>query len=360
VTAAELLAGPPPQVPGRPPLRFRRLSGVWRLRQVLVTAVGLGLVVLVGALNIGRGDFVLPVLDVLRVLVGGGTRAQQFIVLDVRLPRTLTGALVGAALGISGAITQTVARNALASPDVLGVTEGASAAAVLLIVLGGGAVAASAVGLPLAALAGGLLTAALVYALSWRSGLDGYRLVLVGIGIGAVAEALTSWLLVTANITEAARALVWLTGSLNNRGWEHVLPVGTALAALVPVALLLTFSLGALQLGDDTARGLGLRVDRARTALLLTAVGLAAVATASAGPVGFVALIVPQICQRLVQTSRPPLLAAGIYGAVLLLAADLVTRTVLPTELPVGIVTAVIGAPYLIWMLVRGHRGARP
>ena len=260
---------------------------------------------------------------------------------------------MGAALGLSGAITQTVARNPLASPDILGVTSGASAAAVLLIVVGA---AGSLAGLPLAALFGGLVTTALVYGLAWRKGIDGYRLVLVGIGIGAVAEALTSWLLVSAKITDATRATVWLTGSLNQRGWEHVVPVAVALAVLVPAGLLLSFGLGTLQLGDDTARGLGMRVDRSRAALLLTAIGLCAVATASAGPIGFVALVVPQVCLRLVGTDRPPLFASAVYGALLLVAADLVTCTVLPVELPVGIITSVIGAPYLIWMLARGAR----
>lgn len=342
-----------PVVASRPALRYRGLSGVWRGRMVLVTAVGLALLVLAAALNIGRGDFEIPVLDVLAVLVGGGEGAQQFIVLEVRLPRSLTGLLVGAALGLSGAITQTVARNPLASPDILGVTSGASAAAVLLIVVGA---AGPLVGLPLAALVGGLVTAVLVYGLAWRRGIDGYRLVLVGIGIGAVAEALTSWLLVSAKITEATRAAVWLTGSLNQRGWEHVVPVAVALAVLVPAGLLLSFGLGTLQLGDDTARGLGMRVDRSRAALLLTAIGLCAVATASAGPIGFVALVVPQVCLRLVGAARPPLFASAVYGALLLVGADLVTRTVLPVELPVGIITSVLGAPYLIWMLARGVR----
>jgi iron complex transport system permease protein len=344
----------PEEVAGRPALRYRAFSGVWRGRMVLVTLAGIGLLVLTAALNVGRGDFEIPLLDVLAVLVGGGDGAQRFIVLEVRLPRSLTGLLVGAALGLSGAITQTVARNPLASPDILGVTSGASAAAVLLIVVGA---AGSLVGLPLAALFGGLVTAALVYGLAWRKGIDGYRLVLVGIGIGAVAEALTSWLLVSAKITDATRATVWLTGSLNQRGWEHVVPVATALAVLVPAGLLLSFGLGTLQLGDDTARGLGMRVDRSRAALLLTAIGLCAVATASAGPIGFVALVVPQVCLRLVGAARPPLFASAVYGALLLVAADLVTRTVLPVELPVGIITSVIGAPYLIWMLAKGARG---
>lgn len=351
---------PAAPVAGRPALRYRRMSGVWRPRMLLVTALGAGLVLLAAALNIGRGDFPISVGEVLAVLFGGGDRSQQFIVLQLRLPRSLTAVLVGAALGLSGAITQTVARNPLASPDILGVTAGASAAAVGLIVLGGSSATVAAVGdtvgLPLAALLGGVLAAALVYALAWRRGIEGYRLVLVGVGVSAVGTALTNWLLTRAEITDAARATVWLTGSLNARGWEHVVPVGVALAVLVPVALLLGFGLGALQLGDDTARGLGLRVDRERAALILVAVALAAVATACAGPIAFVALVVPQICMRLAGSARPPLLTSAVYGALLMLVADLVARTVLAVELPVGIVTAVLGAPYLLFLLTRGAR----
>ncbi len=350
------------RVPGRPPVRFSRCSGVWRPRAAVVTLVGAVLVVLAAAVNIGRGDFPISLAEVLAALAGGGDAAQRFIVLELRLPRTLTGALVGAALGLSGAVAQAVARNPLASPDILGVTAGASAAAVVVIVLGAGSAGAVAgllgsVGLPVAALAGGLVTAALVYALAHRRGVEGYRLVLVGVGVGAVATSITSWLLVVAEVHEAARATVWLTGSLNARGWEHVVPVGLALLVLVPVALLLASTLGVLQFGDDTARGLGLRVDAARGGLILVAVGLAAVATASAGPIAFVALVVPQICQRLVGAARPPLLASAVYGALLTVTADLIARTALGTEIPVGIVTAVLGAPYLVHLLVRRDRG---
>lgn len=328
---------------------------------IAVTLVGIGLVVLAAAANIGRGDFPISLGEVLAVLFGGGDSAEQFIVLELRLPRTLTGILVGAALGLSGAITQAVARNPLASPDILGVTAGASAAAVIVIVLGGsnGAIVGflASVGLPVAALIGGLVTAALVYALAYRRGIEGYRLVLVGVGIGAVAMSVTSWLLVVAEVYEAARATVWLTGSLNARGWEHVVPVGLALTVLVPIALLLAFGLGVLQFGDDTARGLGMRINRARAALILVAVGLAAVATSSAGPIVFVALVVPQICQRLVGAARPPLLASAVYGALLTVVADLIARTVLGVEIPVGIVTAILGAPYLLFLLARRNRG---
>ncbi|MCA1674479.1 MAG: iron chelate uptake ABC transporter family permease subunit [Actinobacteria bacterium] len=346
-------------VAGRPSLRLGRFSGVWRPRMVSVTLTGMAALVLVMAANIGLGDFPISVVEVLGVLIGGGTGAEQFIVLELRLPRTLTGALVGAALGMSGAITQAVARNPLASPDILGVTAGASMAAVGLIVLGTvGPMAAllSGVSLPVAALFGGIAAALLVYVLAWRRGIEGYRLVLVGIGIQAVALSLTQWLLIVAKINEAARATVWLTGSLNGRGWEHVMPVALTLTVLVPIALALTLGLGVLQFGDDTARGLGIRVNRARSALILVAVGLAAVATSSAGPILFVALVVPQITQRLVGAARPPLLASAVYGALLTVGSDLVARTVLGSELPVGIVTAVLGAPYLLYLLARRNR----
>ncbi len=348
-------------VPGRWPLRVGRVSGVWRPRSVLLVLVGLAVLLLAVAVNTGRGVYPISVPEVLAVLFGGGEGPGQFIVLELRLPRSLTGALVGAALGVSGAITQAVARNPLASPDIIGINAGAGAAAVAVIVLGGSYGAISGplgeVGLPVAALAGGLLAAVAIYLLAWRRGIEGYRLVLVGIGVNAVLMALIQWLLVVADITDAGRATVWLVGSLHARGWEHVVPVSLAVAVLLPLALLLAFVLGALQFGDDTARGLGVRLTGARSALLLVAVGLAAVATASAGPIAFVALVVPQIALRCSGASRPPILASAVLGAVLVVAADLIARTGFGgTELPVGILTAVLGAPYLLYLIARRNR----
>ena len=353
-----------PRVAGRPALRARGFSVVWRPRYVLVLVVGIAVLVLGMAVNIGRGEFPISIPEVLAVLVGGGDSGQQFIVLELRLPRSLTGALVGAALAVAGAITQSIARNPLASPDMIGLTAGASAAAVFVIVVGGGfgvlGGAVAAAGLPVAALIGGLLTAALIYGLAWRHGVQGFRLVLVGIGLQAMLLACVHWLLVVAEVFEAARAYVWLNGSLNARGWEHVVPVAIALAVLVPAALLLAHVLGALQFGDDTARGLGIPVDRARTALLVVAVGLASVAVASAGPIAFVALVAPQIAQRLVGGARPPIGMSLVTGAALTVVSDLIARTAFGgTELPVGIVTAVLGAPYLLYLLARHGREAR-
>lgn len=352
----------PRAVAGRRPIRFRSASGVWRPRYAVVLLVGAVALIVLGATSIGRGEYPISVPDVLRVLAGGGSRSEQFVVVQLRLPRILTGALVGAALGVAGALTQGVARNPLASPDVLGVTDGASVAAMATIVLAGSGGTAvgllASVGLPVAALIGGLATAALVYVLAYRDGLDAFRLILVGIGISAAGISLTSWLLVVANVQQADVVLVWLRGSLNARGWEHVTPVAVVLAVGLPLALVLAFRLGALELGDDTARGLGVRVDRSRGFLIGIAVVLAAVATAAAGPIRFVALVVPQVCLRLIGGSRPPLLASAVYGGLLVVTGDLVARTVLGGEVPVGVVTVVLGAPYLLYLLVRRTRKA--
>lgn len=320
-----------------------------RRRAVVVGTVLVALTSLVAVVATARGDYPLPPADVLGVLLGGGDDGERFVVLGLRLPRVATGVLVGLALGIAGALTQSVSRNPLASPDVLGVTAGASAAAVAVLVLA--PTVGTAVGVPAAALAGGLAAGLAVYVLAWRSGLDGFRLVLVGVGVNAFATSLVTWLLVLGDRTEAAQATVWLNGSLNASGWQDV----PALLAVLGVALLLVgpaaFALRALSLGDESAVGLGVRVETTRTVLLLVAVVLASVAAAAAGPVPFVALAAPQIALRLTGAATPPLVVAGLVGACLLTASDLLARSVLTIPLPVGIVTGVLGAPYLLYLI---------
>ncbi|GAA3158415.1 iron chelate uptake ABC transporter family permease subunit [Blastococcus jejuensis] len=341
-------------------VRLGPVSGRLRWRSVLVPLTTGVVLVLVSALSLGRGDFPIGVGDVLRTLVGLGDPSQAFVLLELRAPRIVVGALVGTALGLAGALFQTFARNPLASPDVLGITQGASVGAVAAIVLAGGGGPAGALlgglGVPVAALAGALLAGSLLLALTWRSGIDGYRLVLVGIALWSAAAALTDWLLTRADITDAAAAYVWITGSLNARTWDHALPLLGTLAVVLPLALATSRVLGVLQFGDDTARGLGVRLPLAQTVVVLLAVVAVAVAVAASGPVTFVALVVPQIAVRLTGGSRPPLLASALLGAVLVVGADLAARTALPQALPVGILTAVLGAPYLLWLLVRGRR----
>ncbi|GAA1383050.1 iron chelate uptake ABC transporter family permease subunit [Pseudonocardia kongjuensis] len=354
----------PPAVPGRRPIRYGRFSGVLRVRPLVVLLVCAVVLLLAAAANMGRGDYPIAITDVLATLFGGGDAGQQLVVLELRLPRTLVGALVGGALAVSGAILQSIARNPLASPDIIGVQWGASAAAVFVIVLGGGAVGVggmfASLGIPLAALAGGLTSSLVVYVLAWRRGIQGFRLVLIGIGIQAVLVAAVQWLLTVAQIYQAAQAQVWLNGSLNARSWNEVVPLSIAMAVLVPAALILAHLLGGLRFDDDTARGLGIRVNGARTGLLLVSVGLASVATAAAGPIAFVALVCPQIARRICRVGSPPIAVSMMLGAALTVLADLIARTALGSiELPVGIVTAVLGAPYLLYLLARSRQEAR-
>ncbi len=340
------------------PLRVGPLSAVWRPRAVVVPLVLVGALVLLVAVDVGRGDFPLSPPEVLRIRLGGGTDADRFVVWELRFPRALTAVLVGLAFGMAGAILQSLARNPLASPDMLGITAGASAGAVALLVLGGGALGGLLVlvGLPMAALAGGLLTGLAIHLLAWRRGTTGFRLVLVGVTMAALLTSLTSYLLILADITEATRATVWLTGSLNGRGWEHVAPVAVVVAAGAVATVVAGPTLAALRLGEDSARALGVRVQRGQVLLLATTVTLASVAVAAAGPIPFVALIAPQVALRLMRSGGPPVLAGGLTGAVLVVGSDVVSRTVLPVDLPVGVLTAAIGAPYLIHLLIRRSR----
>lgn len=330
-----------------------RARAVRQARNVVVVVVMAVLVFVVFCVSLSLGDFKIPVIDVVKTLFGGGDKATEFIVNRLRLPRALTGILVGVALGMSGAIFQSVARNPLASPDIIGVTYGASAFAVFAIVtLGLTGTAVSAL-----AIAGALLTAFTMYLLAWRRGVSSYRLILVGIGIGAIATSVTSYLLTKARVEIAQQALIWLTGSLNGRDWSHVRSLAITLVVLAPVIVLLVHRLRILQLGDETAYGLGLRVEGSRLGLIVIAVLLAAVATAAAGPVGFVAFVAPPIARWLTRSPGPAMLASALIGALVVALSDLVAQHALgETQLPVGVVTGVIGAPYLMFLLARTNR----
>ncbi|MDP2290590.1 MAG: iron chelate uptake ABC transporter family permease subunit [Actinomycetota bacterium] len=316
-------------------------------------AVLAALVVVVGCWSISVGDFPIPITDVVATIFGGGSDDAQFIVETLRLPRVLTGIMVGAAFAVAGSIFQSLAQNPLASPDVIGFNSGAALGAVFTIVTIGG----SSLQVSIGALVGGFATALLVYSLAWKRGVHGYRLVLVGIGIGFAVSAVNDYLITRANIYDVQRAAVWLTGSLNGRGWNHVRPVGLGLLVLLPPAVFLGRRMRLLELGADTAAALGVHVGRSRAALALVGVALAALATASAGPIGFVALVSPPIARRLVRSPGVTVVPAALVGALLTVTADLAARRVFaPTELPVGIATAVIGAPYLLWLLTREIR----
>ncbi|MFC8077450.1 FecCD family ABC transporter permease [Streptomyces sp. NPDC057307] len=343
--------------PVAPGARLGGLSFVWRPWMVLVTLLLTGATFLVFCVSIGVGDFPIGLPQVVATLFGRGEQVDQFVIMDLRMPRALAGLVVGIALGVSGAITQAVARNPLASPDILGITWGAGAVAVFLVTVSSGTTAAvvSSVGLSAAALAGGLGTGLLVYFLAWRRGIDGFRLILIGISVSAVMQAITTWLLVQADIRDVARAQVWLVGSLDNRSWDDVRVALWCTVVLMAVVAAAAFQFKPLHLGDEVAAGLGVRYSMVRAVLLLCAVLLAAVAVSAAGPVAFVALVAPQVAMRLVRCPTPPLVASGLVGALLLIGADLIARAALPITLPVGVVTAAIGGPFLVYLLVRAN-----
>ncbi|MGR4852614.1 FecCD family ABC transporter permease [Streptomyces sp. LARHCF252] len=340
-----------------PGVRLGRVSFVWRPWILCVTLLLATATFLVFCLSVGVGDFPISLSRVIATIVGRGEQVDQFVIMDLRMPRALAGLVVGIALGVSGAITQSIARNPLASPDVLGITSGASAVAVFLVTVSGGTAAAivNSVGLSAAALAGGLGTGLLVYFLAWRRGIDGFRLILIGISVSAVMQAITTWLLVTADIRDVAKAQAWLVGSLEDRAWGEV---GAALwcsLVLLVVVSFVAFQFKPMHFGDEVAAGLGVRYAAVRAVLLLCAVLLAGVAVSAAGPVPFVALVAPQVAMRLARCPTPPLVASGLVGSLLLIGSDLVARTALPVSLPVGVVTAAIGGPFLVYLLVRAN-----
>ncbi len=298
------------------------------------------------------GEFSIPPLDVVETLAGAGDRATNFIVLDLRLPRALTGLLTGAALGIAGAVFQDVTRNPLAAPDIVGVSGGASLAAVALVVFGSG----SAVSVPFAALAGALVAGTALYVFAWRRGVHGHRIVLIGIGVAVFAQAGITYVLAKGRIFEVAQAYVWLVGSLNGRGWAQVWPLLGTLVLLAPVLYALGRRADVLALGADVARGLGLGVERTRLLMLALAVGLTGIAVAAAGPIAFVAFVAPHISRRLgrASTSQGLLALSAATGAALVLVADMAGRLAFsPHEIPVGIVTSILAAPYFLYLLRR-------
>jgi iron complex transport system permease protein len=345
--------------PVRPTRALRTPGGLSvRLDVRAVTVVVLLLVAALAAsvVLIGTGDFPIPAADVLQTLMGDGDPGQEFIVNELRLPRVLVGLLVGASLGLGGALFQAISRNPLGSPDILGLGQGATAGALVVIVLFSG----SATEVTMGALAGGLVTGMAIYLLAWKRGVHGYRLVLVGIGVSAIVTAVNGYLITKADLVDASRAVVWMTGSLSGRDWAQVWPLLALCAVLVPLVLANGRGLRMMEMGDDISNALGVRVERVRMLLMVSAVLLTAAATAAAGPVSFVALTAPQLARRLTRSPGPNLLPSLCMGAALLVTADWVSQWAFGADqLPVGVVTGVVGGSYLLWLLVAERRAGR-
>lgn len=335
--------------------RLGRASVLYSPRALAVCATLSVLILLSAALAMIIGKMDIQPAQIAAVLLGKGEGGlSEHIILNVRLPRVLTALLVGMALGVSGAIFQSISRNALGSPDVIGFTTGAATGALCqIILLGMGAMQVA-----LAAVMGGVLTAAVVYVLARQGGVVGsYRLILTGIGVGAVLSALNGLMLVRGNLDNAVMANLWLAGSLHARTWEHVWPAMAGVIVLLPLVSLGASALRMVEMGDDIASQLGIRVERVRVGMILCAVVLAALATGAAGPIAFVALAAPQLSVRLVRGTGLPVASSALMGGLLMLAADLLTQSLpLPVSVPIGRMTGIIGGIYLVWLLTRSKQ----
>lgn len=330
-------------------VRGRRRSASRRRVVILTLTV---LVVAGFAVTLMVGQTFYPPRDVINVILGEQVPGASFTVGRLRLPRTVLAVVAGFSFGLAGVTFQTMLRNPLASPDIIGISWGASAAAAIAIVslsLGGTQVS-------FLAIVSALAVALLIYMLAFRDGVVGTRLILIGIGISAMLESITSYVLSRAAEWDLQEATRWLTGSLNGVTWEQTLPALVALVVLTPVLLSLSRDLSMMQLGEDTASALGVRVERTRVMVIVTAVCLIAFATAAAGPIAFVAFLSGPIAARLLGPGGSLLVPAGLVGALLVLVADFAGQFAFDVRYPVGVVTGVLGAPYLVYLIVRTHR----
>ncbi|MDQ0171856.1 FecCD family ABC transporter permease [Paenibacillus tundrae] len=320
---------------------------------VIVSLVVLSLVAAIVGTSIGS-DYISP-LHVLQAIFKLGAGDYDFVVLTLRLPRVLLSLLVGAALGMSGAILQGIIRNPLASPDVIGITGGAAVAAVGFVSILGGTISIKL--LPLFAIIGALVTALVIYVLAWKKGVTPIRLVLIGIGISAIMGAGTTFMLILSPFYTAGQAYIWLTGSIYGASWLDIQTILPVIFIVVPLAIWFARSLNAQEFGDDVATGLGVTVQWHRSLLLLCSVLLAGIAVAVAGTIGFVGLIAPHIARKLVGRMFGSLLVvSGFVGALLVLSADLIARTAfLPLDVPAGVFTAGIGAPFFLYLLFKNR-----
>jgi iron complex transport system permease protein len=325
-----------------------------RRRERIVIAILAVIVVIVGLVSISIGGYTVSLPNIAAALVGRGTERDEFIVVQLRLPRVVIAILTGIAFALAGALFQSLLHNPLASPDIIGITGGASAAAVVAILVFG----LSGLAVSGAAFAGGLAVASVIYLLSWRAGISGNRFVLIGIGFSFLVQSILGYLLTRADVRDAQSALVWLVGSLSGTTWTEIAMTALALAVLLPLVGAFAPRLAILQLGDDSANGLGVPAGRTRLALIIVGVALAAVGTAVVGPIAFVAFVSAPLARQLVGTGGLALVPSALVGAILVSTSDFVGQHLLPgdSQVPVGVLTGAIGAPYLLWLLASRNR----
>lgn len=327
--------------------RKKRARQYWALVTLLAIAV---ITVWFASLMIGETFYSLR--DVLAVVMGETVPGASFTVGTLRLPRATVALFVGLAFGIAGTIFQTMLRNQLASPDIIGISASASAAGATGIIMFGMGQTSVSIMSTIASLA----VALAIYVLSMKSGFTGTRMILIGIGCAAIMQAWTSYVLSHAAAWDLPTATRWITGSLNTMTWERGIPVILTVIVLAPIMVACSHLLSVLGLGDDLARGLGVRLTLTRVVLFVGAVVLIALATAATGPIAFVAFMAGPVASRIFKPGRPLVLPAGLIGALLVLVADLAGQYLFGTRYPAGVITGAIGAPFLIYLLTRSSR----
>lgn len=324
-----------------------------QLRSLIVCTILAILTVGVTVWAIVLGDYPLDLLQVWQALTGDpDAEFARTVVVEWRAPRAIAAVIFGAALGVSGAVFQSLTRNPLASPDIIGFSAGSYTGALIVIILLGGSYLQLAAG----AIVGGLATALLVYVLAWRRGVQGFRLIIVGIAVAAILSSFNTWLMLTADLEIAMTAAAWGAGSLNTTGWQQTLWGALLILAILVVLATLAPGLRQLELGDDAAKATGIRTEPIRLAVMILGVALVAVVTAAAGPIAFIALAAPQIARRITCTPGVTLAPAMFTGAVLLSSADVIAQHLMPVSLPVGVVTVVLGGAYLVWLIIHEVR----
>lgn len=319
-----------------------------KMRMISVTLMLLALTVGLCTIMLLYGKTNYPLSVVLKVLGGEQIQGASFTIGTLRLPRMLCGLLVGLAFGIAGNTFQTMLRNPLASPDIIGITSGCSIAAVFCILV----LRMSGSSVSIAAVISGLIVSTLIYLLSKGSGFSGGRLILIGIGIQAMINALISFLLLKSSQYDVPGALRWLSGSLNGMSMKDVPGLFIVVVLFGGIILLLTKHLQILELGDEFATTLGVKINLVRIILILSSVFLIAFATAVTGPIAFVAFLAGPIASKLVGPGAPNVLASGLVGALLVLGADMIGQFVFSTRFPVGVITGILGAPYMLFLLI--------
>ncbi|SHG09557.1 iron-enterobactin ABC transporter permease [Vibrio gazogenes] len=315
----------------------------WSLALLCFTSV-------VAVFALSTGQLKTTFAELSQVLFGEGEKFLTTVVLEWRLPRLTSGLVFGAALGVSGALFQSLIRNPLGSPDVIGFNTGAYTGALVVIILFGGSYLQIAFG----AIVGGIVCAGMVYLLAFKQGIQGFRLIIIGIGVSAMLSAFNTWMMISSSLETSMAAALWGAGSLNGVSWDQVVPSMSFICVALLAAMILARKMNILEMGDDSANMLGISSEKTRQLAMLFGVILTAAVTATAGPISFIALVAPQLAKKLTREGGVAIIPSALMGAMLLTLSDFVAANLFaPNQLPVGIVTISIGGVYLIYLLIQ-------